>query len=53
MFAGHANDLTKAEKMLDTVRKEKGLKFDNICEIGSVIGTHAGPGCVGVVYFEK
>lgn len=53
MFAGHANDLTKAEKMIDTVRKEKGLKFDNICEIGSVIGTHAGPGCVGVVYFEK
>ena len=53
MFSGHAADEGKAEKMIEYIKNEIGLEFRNLCEIGAVIGTHAGPGTVGVVYFEK
>ena len=53
MFSGHAEAMDKAQKMIDTIKDSLGLNFDNFCEIGAVIGTHAGPGTVGVVYFEK
>ena len=53
MFSGHAEAMDKAQKMIETIKDSLGLNFDNLCEIGAVIGTHAGPGTVGVVYFEK
>ena len=53
MFSGHAADEGRAEKMIEYIKNEIGLEFRNLCEIGAVIGTHAGPGTVGVVYFEK
>lgn len=53
MFSGHAEAIDKAQKMIETIKDSLGLNFDNLCEIGAVIGTHAGPGTVGVVYFEK
>lgn len=53
MFSGHAEAIDKAQKMIETIKDTLGLNFDKLCEIGAVIGTHAGPGTVGVVYFEK
>lgn len=53
MFSGHAADEGRAEKMIEYIKNEIGFEFRNLCEIGAVIGTHAGPGTVGVVYFEK
>ncbi len=53
MFSGHAEAIDKAQKMIETIKDSLGLNFDNLCEIGAVIGTHAGPSTVGVVYFEK
>ena len=53
MFSGHAADEGRVEKMIEYIKNEIGFEFRNLCEIGAVIGTHAGPGTVGVVYFEK
>ncbi len=33
---------------------ENNMKYDwDYAEIGSVVGTHTGPGCVGIAFFEK
>ncbi len=53
MFSGHASSPAKAQQMISILKNTLGLNFDNLCEIGAVIGTHAGPDTVGVVYFEK
>lgn len=53
LYYGHSSDREKAEKMHAIVKKQTGIEFKDVCNIGAVIGTHAGPGCVGVVFFEK
>lgn len=53
MYYAHSNDEEKAEKLRKTIKESIGIDFNKICGIGPVIGTHAGPGCVGVAYFEK
>lgn len=53
IYYGHSNDPEKAEILKTMVEQKLGYKFAKCCELGPVIGTHAGPGCSGVVYFEK
>ena len=53
IYFGHSNDLNKLEKLRNLATTELGIVSDNICDIGPVIATHVGPGCVGIVYFEK
>lgn len=53
MYYAHSNDLERAEDFKKTLEQKLNFNFKEICEIGPIIGTHVGPGCVGVVYFEK
>ncbi len=53
IYFGHSNDLNKLEKLRNLATTELGIVSDNICDLGPVIATHVGPGCVGIVYFEK
>ena len=52
IYFGHSNDLVKLN-MLKKTCKQLGINSDDTSVVGPVIGTHAGPSCVGVVYFEK
>ena len=53
IILGHSND----EEMLEAFKKVIGAQIDiskaNVCEIGVTVGTHAGPGCVGISFVEK
>jgi DegV family protein with EDD domain len=52
IVSGHSN----APKIMDDFHKviaSAGIIPDYTCEIGCVIGTHAGPGCVGLAYISK
>lgn len=53
VYFAHTNDLGK----LDTLKKFVAERFDisssSTSIVGPVIGTHAGPSCVGLVYFER
>jgi DegV family protein with EDD domain len=52
VVSGHSN----APKLMDDFTRfiaSAGVKPDYICEIGCVIGTHAGPGCVGLAYIPR
>lgn len=48
-FTGDAQSVTDLRDFL----QEKGYKSDLISVIGSVIGTHAGPGASAIAYFKK
>ena len=50
---GHSNDLTRYNQFKNEVEKFLGIKSNDCTSIGPVIGTHAGPGCVGISYIEK
>ncbi len=50
---GHSNDVLKLQKLEQLIKQTCNIESNEICSIGPVIGTHAGPGCVGIVYFEK
>ena len=52
-YFAHSNDVKKAEDIKHTMEQKFGFSFNEMCEIGPIIGTHTGPGCVGIVYFEK
>lgn len=43
----------KAESLKTTLVENMGLKFKKRGQVGPIIGTHGGPGCVGIAYFEK
>ncbi len=47
---GYSQDSSKMPELAKELNLPKDQKF---CEIGSVIGVHAGPGIVGVAYFKK
>lgn len=50
---GHSNDLTRFNQFKNELEKFLNIKSNDCTSIGPVIGTHAGPGCVGISYIEK
>lgn len=48
----HINDVEGAQAFAKTVEERIGKKID-IAPIGPVIGTHVGPGALGIVYYTK
>lgn len=49
IYYGHGNAAAKAEDF----KQIFPFKYAEKREIGPIIGTHGGPGCVGIAYFEK
>lgn len=47
---GHSNDPKLMDDFIRYISGSGNVAPDHICEIGCVIGTHAGPGCVGLAY---
>lgn len=53
MVITHADNIESMQKFKDFLA-DKGMKFDCYhSEIGGVIGSHMGPGTVGIAYIEK
>jgi DegV family protein with EDD domain len=50
---GHSNSPDIMKRFNNYIFDKTGLKPDHICEIGCVIGTHGGPGCVGLAYITE
>jgi DegV family protein with EDD domain len=50
---GHSNAPGLMKEFIDFIRSEINIEPMAIGEIGCVIGTHAGPGCVGLAYIPK
>jgi len=53
VYFGHSNDETKLNIVKNCVKERFEIKTSKTCIVGAVIGTHTGPGCAGIVYFEK
>lgn len=47
---GHSNDPKLMDDFIKYISESNNIKPDFIFEIGCVVGTHAGPGCVGLAY---
>lgn len=47
---GHSNDPKLMDDFIKYISESENVTPDLICEIGCVVGTHAGPGCVGLAY---
>lgn len=53
-FIGHTDNLEMFEKFKSFIKYVKQeFPLDRTASIGLTVGTHAGPGCVGIVYFTK
>lgn len=53
-FIGHTDNIEMFEKFRGFIKYIKPeFPIDKIASIGLAVGTHAGPGCVGLVYFKK
>ncbi len=50
---GHSNALKTIDEFITYITSSIEIKAPIICEIGCVIGTHSGPGCVGLAYIPK
>ncbi len=55
IYFGHSANPSLITKFLDEEADKLGVDKNNsrIYEIGCVVGTHAGPDCYGLVYFER
>ena len=53
MVFGHSNALKMAEAFIKKIGSAFDVSNRELLEIGCVIGTHTGPGCVGLGYIEK
>lgn len=53
IYFGHSNDLAKLEILQKSVKESFAVESKQVSIVGPVIGSHAGPGCIGVVYFQK
>jgi DegV family protein with EDD domain len=51
--AGHSNDPKIMDEFIAYITKTVNTATPVICEIGCVIGTHSGPGCVGLAYIPQ
>jgi fatty acid-binding protein DegV len=53
-FVGHTDNPEMYKKFTDLIKIHKpDFPLDREASIGLAVGTHAGPGCVGIVYFTK
>lgn len=50
---GHANVPQSMDEFISFINPVLNVTTPVICEIGCVIGTHSGPGCVGLAYIPK
>jgi DegV family protein with EDD domain len=50
---GHSNAPEIMKHFISYINEKTGVKPDHTCEIGCVIGTHSGPGCVGLAYITE
>lgn len=53
VYFGHSNDLTKLAVFKKFVKQNFDIDCSDESIVGPIVGTHAGPSCVGIVYFEK
>ena len=53
VFFGHSNAPRLMDDFMKVVSAFVGTVPRYVCEIGCVIGTHAGPGCVGLAYVAE
>ncbi|GFP33589.1 hypothetical protein HKBW3S42_01926, partial [Candidatus Hakubella thermalkaliphila] len=53
IFVGHSDSPQEAEELAERCREKFAPRELNIWEIGSVVGTHAGPGTLAAVYFNE
>ncbi|MGN0813139.1 MAG: DegV family protein [Candidatus Coproplasma sp.] len=53
MCFGHSDCPDRLATFMAAINEKTEVKTDLIFELGPVVGTHAGQGCVGVAYFEK
>jgi DegV family protein with EDD domain len=53
IMVAHSNDLEACESMVETLKSEFNLTDITTSEIGPVVGTHAGPGAVGIFFMRK
>ena len=47
---GYTGDHSRVEQLCRVMLSEAGIAEGDICEVGPVVGTHAGPGAVAVSY---
>jgi len=53
-FVGHTDNVEMYRRFTDLIHIHKpDFPLDKEASIGLAVGTHAGPGCVGIVYFTK
>ena len=53
-FIGHTDTPEQFEKFKQLVHKANpNFPVNNQMSVGATVGSHAGPGCVAIVYFEK
>ncbi|NCA80442.1 MAG: DegV family protein [Sphingobacteriia bacterium] len=53
-FVGHTDNVEMFKRFTDLVKIHKPeFPLDSEASIGLAVGTHAGPGCVAIVYFTK
>jgi len=46
----HADDATGLERLREIVQRSRPqASIDRVCEIGAVVGTHGGPGTLGML----
>lgn len=48
----HINNLKEAEPLAEKIREELGVPV-SISSIGPVVGTHVGPGAIGIAYYTE
>ncbi len=53
IYIAHTNDPVEAQEFEESLKQEFTYTSGGINEIGSVVGTHAGPGAVAVIFFKK
>lgn len=52
VYFAHSNDEGKLNILKKCVNEKFEIKNSQTSIVGAVIGTHTGPGCAGIVYFE-
>lgn len=49
----HANCMDKVQALKQAVHQAYGIEPYLICDLGAVVGTHSGPGTIGMMFYQK